>query len=261
MTAVKRTPDEALKAVQTLWPHVRRIRKPPNGTHVCWDCGGTSAIEVEWPKGVTEWPKPDKGMEGTRQAKMPEDLYKEALFRDSENGVIIAGQLVGRVPSSSADEYGWICHSSRMSGLTRFKLCFVKDDSPKPEPVLSKSNPGEGYRLIDKAHDIPEPGDQFWSVFELRWKDRSIETDPWGKSDTYRRAIKTQHANGITASPGYRLLDKGELLPANAQMLVVSFGLGNRWLDLSCREVNSAQHPLAIYQVPINPETVDSSAL
>lgn len=214
MTSVKRTPDEALKAVQTLWPHIQSIRKPPNGTHVCWDCGGTSAIEVEWPKGVTEWPNPDKELEGTRQAKMPDDFWKAAIFRATVNGPIFTGRLVGRTPSASVAQDGWLCYDER--GVTvAYRFCYIKENAT---PRASESDPGEGYRLIDKSTDVPQPGDEYWSRCDNDWKRRGQPTsEPFYKSDTYRRKIVT-YRHGVTASSGYRLLDQGEPVTETTQI-------------------------------------------
>lgn len=59
--------------------------------------------------------------------------------------------------------------------------------------VSSTPDPGEGYRLIDKAVDKPQPGDEYWCGSRGTWETRACgryDTTPFGRRDTYRRRIE-----------------------------------------------------------------------
>lgn len=61
-------------------------------------------------------------------------------------------------------------------------------------------DPGTGYRLIDKALDKPQDGDEYYSIFEVPngWHPR-LHKDQWLYNYEYRRKID--------AGDGYRLID------------------------------------------------------
>ena len=74
------------------------------------------------------------------------------------------------------------------------------DNEPEetpPEPAKesayatadSTPDPGPGYRLIDKAVDKPQEGDEYWSYYENAWARRVCDTSLWSDNDTYRRRV------------------------------------------------------------------------
>jgi hypothetical protein len=58
--------------------------------------------------------------------------------------------------------------------------------------VPPKHDPGQGYRRINPAVDVPQEGDEFWHKSEKRWVARSREMSyaGWSNTDTYRRRIE-----------------------------------------------------------------------
>jgi len=59
----------------------------------------------------------------------------------------------------------------------------------RPEKLV---NPGNGYRLIDKQKDKPEPGDEYYNYVNGTWNTRCLGTrdvSPFTKGDTYRRKV------------------------------------------------------------------------
>lgn len=78
---------------------------------------------------------------------------------------------------------------------------------------LSATNPGAGYRLIDKNVDTPKDGDQYWSDVENNWSDR-IAGGRYTPSDTYRRKIEPTEP---VCEAGYRWLKADEVIEATDQ--------------------------------------------
>jgi hypothetical protein len=50
----------------------------------------------------------------------------------------------------------------------------------------SRPDPGEGWRLVDKAVDVPQEGDEYWTRLGKHWYRRTTN-GPWESGDTYRR--------------------------------------------------------------------------
>ena len=55
-----------------------------------------------------------------------------------------------------------------------------------------KPDPGEGWRLIDKAVDVPQDGDEIWHTEGCEWQPRLrvFRETSFSKSATYRRRIE-----------------------------------------------------------------------
>jgi hypothetical protein len=54
----------------------------------------------------------------------------------------------------------------------------------------SQPDPGEGWRLIDKAVDVPRAGDEYWDEEFREWTPRALWLAPFERYATYRRRIE-----------------------------------------------------------------------
>jgi len=78
---------------------------------------------------------------------------------------------------------------------------------------LSTTNPGAGYRLIDKNVDTPKDGDEFLT-HDGGWEPRPNMVRPFVKTDTYRRKIEPTEP---VCEAGYRWLKSDEVIEATDQ--------------------------------------------
>lgn len=95
-----------------------------------------------------------------------------------------------------------------------------RDDHPsrrlvKPAVTPAASSvpdPGEGYRLIDKAIDKPEPGDEYWNDVRKVWETRCFgvrDTSRFTSRDIYRRklpAVPAQPAPVVSVGDRVKVL-------------------------------------------------------
>jgi len=90
---------------------------------------------------------------------------------------------------------------------------------PAVTPAASSvPDPGEGYRLIDKAVDKPEKGDEIWN--EDHWEVRGhwFDCKAYNKNNIYRRKLPAVPA--ADTNEGYRMLSVGEKLRAGDEIYV-----------------------------------------
>ena len=70
-------------------------------------------------------------------------------------------------------------------------------------------DPGEGYRLIDKAVDKPEPGDEFWNDVRKVWETRCFgvrDTSRFTSRDIYRRKLPAVTAPVVSVGDRVKVL-------------------------------------------------------
>jgi hypothetical protein len=81
--------------------------------------------------------------------------------------------------------------------------------------VPSQPDPGEGWRLIDKAVDVPQEGDEFWDREHCEWmpRPRAYRDSPFSEiSIFYRRRIEPRTRTVVLrewllwTSPGHECL-------------------------------------------------------
>jgi len=87
--------------------------------------------------------------------------------------------------------------------------------------ALSVPDPGEGYRLIDKAVDQPESGDEIWN--EDHWEVRGhwFDCKAYNKNNIYRRKLPAVPA--VDPGEGWRLLAVGEKIERGDEYWSVFF--------------------------------------
>ncbi len=67
----------------------------------------------------------------------------------------------------------------------------IAADVAPPEPAITTPDPGPGYRLIDKAVDKPQEGDEYISILPPcgEWRARQLPRLPFSTEYTYRRRV------------------------------------------------------------------------
>lgn len=110
---------------------------------------------------------------------------KEWWFADNGTGrVYICGLTQGGVPICQARPGDDVYADDEWEAWHHEPRCTGWDWVP---PVVP--DPGEGYRLIDKTKDTPEPGDEYWTRGG-GWIPRADPEDPFTSMDVYRRKVK-----------------------------------------------------------------------
>lgn len=76
---------------------------------------------------------------------------------------------------------------------------FVTGPAPSPK---TETDPGEGWRLVDKKKDKPQKGDQYWNDDNNRWEDRPECFSSFTVTDIYRRRIEPKYREPTNADAG-----------------------------------------------------------
>jgi len=109
----------------------------------------------------------------------------EYIRRDSKNSAVSV--------SKSGAETKIVWDADRDEIVASGGWIEVTEAEAKSRLNPPKPDPGQGYRRINPAVDVPQVGDEFWHKGEKRWVARSREMShaAWSNTDTYRRRIES----------------------------------------------------------------------
>ena len=129
------------------------------------DCDGFDWVPEVWPK------------------------YFAAIIPSPGYYKITAGSCVYHAPCGRTQEQGPTGRKHILTDPNTWKEITEAEALSRLKP--SPPYPEEGWRLIDKAVDVPQEGDEYWNERRKQWCLRSCGgIDPWTRSDIYRRRIE-----------------------------------------------------------------------
>jgi hypothetical protein len=182
-----------------------------------------------WDDEEKRWVDRDHLLDGTTYCKP--DIYRRRVTPQSSEPIrigdrvtVVAGVWSGCTGSVDLNFWnGWFGFVKLDNVLVGGKPLCVRV-SPSDVSVMKSSpsscpDPGEGYRLIDKAVDKPEPGDQILNG--IIWEDRGeYEGTHFRECREYRRKLP------VLADPEWRSLAVGEYFREGDE---ISFYHEKRW--------------------------------
>jgi len=103
--------------------------------------------------------------------------------------------------------FGWKAATRTVGQVLAIKTPVRRLVKPAVPPAASSvPDPGEGYRLIDKAVDQPESGDEIWN--EDHWEVRGhwFDCKAYNKNNVYRRKLPAQPAPVVSVGDRVKVL-------------------------------------------------------
>ena len=130
----KLTPEQAFAHVKALWPCAERLRLTTTGITWAYEADGVPYkalryVEIDWPKGVTEWPLQPKW----ETPVLPFDWGKECEFSD-DGDAFEQSTLSQYAKNDESDKYVW-CSASRYYAFCRID----RNRYPVPLPGAPES--------------------------------------------------------------------------------------------------------------------------
>lgn len=138
----------------------------------------------------------------------------------------------------NGDEY-WSCFAWRATERNEIGDKIGSHHTPHRrlvKPAVTPAalpDPGEGYRLIDKAVDKPEPGDEFWNDVRKVWETRCFgvrDTSRFTSRDIYRRKLPAQPAPVVSVGDRVKVMSgpwagcTGVVIALDAYVLLSDYG-------------------------------------